>query len=158
MLGLLIIAMMNNCTKPPEISIPKEKPSGWVKDFNLNKRNFASTGRNTYFILEPGFQLVLTGQESGEHITLTITVLDKTKRIEGVETRVVEEKETAGDKIKEISRNFYAIDTQTKDIFYFGEEVDIYKDGKIVSHSGALAIRNCKCQGRVDDVWQGYRG
>lgn len=145
-LGVLFIATISNCAKPNAIITPKEKPDKWIKNFNLDKRNFVSKGSNTYFILEPGFQLVLTGQEGDEYVTLTITVLDETKQIEGIETRIVEERETAGDELKEISRNFYAMDNQTKDIFYFGEEVDIYKDGKIVSHSGAWlhGARNAK--------------
>ena len=40
-------------------------------------------------------------------------------------------------KLIEVSRNFYAIDERTKDVFYFGEDVDIYKVGKPVSHEGA---------------------
>ena len=37
----------------------------------------------------------------------------------------------------EVSRNFYARCTQTGDIYYFGEDVDIYEDGVVVSHDGA---------------------
>jgi hypothetical protein len=40
-------------------------------------------------------------------------------------------------KIKEVSRNFFAIDRKTNDVYYFGEEVDDYQDGKLVGHSGA---------------------
>ena len=91
------------------------------------------TGRNPYFILEPGYFLVLRkGNEE-----LTITVLDETKKVDGVETRVVEEKETKNGKLVEISRNFFAISKRTNSVYYFGEEVDIYEDGKVVSHEGA---------------------
>jgi len=34
------------------------------------------------------------------------------------------------------SRNYLAFCKQTGSIFYFGEDVDIYKGGKIVTHSG----------------------
>ncbi|HKI76956.1 MAG TPA: hypothetical protein VKA26_00275 [Ignavibacteriaceae bacterium] len=105
----------------------------WQKNFNLSKRTLTPTGRNQYFILEPGFQLVL-----GNRFTkLTITVLDETKVINGVTTRVVEEMEWIRGEPYEVARNFFAIDDKTKDVFYFGEEVDFYKDGKIVDHSGA---------------------
>jgi hypothetical protein len=36
-----------------------------------------------------------------------------------------------------VSRNYFAIDKKTKDIYYFGEEVDIYRNGKVVEHEGA---------------------
>ena len=54
------------------------------------KGDLSSTGRNRYFVLEPGFQLVLEGKEGGKTTVLTITVLNDTKMVDGVETRVVE--------------------------------------------------------------------
>src|SRR2546423_14607599 len=39
--------------------------SGFARDFNVPKENFTSTGRNDFFILEPGYQLVLTGKDEG---------------------------------------------------------------------------------------------
>ena len=55
---------------------------------------FATTGRNPFFILEPGFELILEGEDDGEEISVTITVLDETFVVDGVECRVVEEYET----------------------------------------------------------------
>ena len=37
----------------------------------------------------------------------------------------------------EVSRNFFAICIETNSVFYFGEDVDIYEDGQVVSHEGA---------------------
>ena len=91
------------------------------------------TGRNTYFVLEPGFQLVLEGGGG----KLAITVLDETRTVAGVTTRVVEEREWKDDELFEVSRNFFAICPRTKDVFYFGEEVDDIEDGAIIGHSGA---------------------
>ena len=95
---------------------------------------FSSTGRNAYFILEPGYQLTLEDKSGGR---LVITVLNETKKIGNVETRVVEENESKNGKTVEISRNFFAVCRQNGGVYYFGEEVDIYKDGKIDSHDGA---------------------
>ncbi|MCB0587840.1 MAG: hypothetical protein KDD06_21285 [Phaeodactylibacter sp.] len=107
--------------------------SSWQEEFGLEKRTLATTGRNDYFVLEPGFQLVL--ESSTEK--LMITVLEETKEVDGVTTRVVEEREWRNDELIEVSRNFFAIDEKTKDVFYFGEEVDMYKGGKVDSHTGA---------------------
>jgi hypothetical protein len=63
--------------------------------------------------------------------------LNETKVVDGVETRVVEENESDKGKPVEISRNYFALDKQTGDVYYFGEDVDIYKDGKVSSHEGA---------------------
>jgi hypothetical protein len=50
---------------------------------------------------------------------------------------VVEEREFEDGELAEVSRNFFAICEKTNDVYYFGEEVDIYEDGEIVSHDGA---------------------
>jgi len=105
--------------------------------FDLENRDLTSTGRNKYFILEPGYQLILEGKEGEHTVQLIITVLDETKKIGSVETRVMEERETEDGELIEISRNFFAICKQTKSVFYFGEEVDKYKQGKVVAHEGA---------------------
>jgi hypothetical protein len=66
-----------------------------------------------------------------------ITVLTETKRVDGVETRVVEERETNNGAPVEVSRNYFAISKRTNAVFYFGEDVDMYKDGKVVNHEGS---------------------
>jgi hypothetical protein len=106
-------------------------------DFGLQRRDLVSTGRNRYFVLEPGYQLVLEGKEGEHTVTLAVTVLPNTKWIGNVETRVVEERETVDGELIEISRNFFAMCTKTSSVFYFGEEVDIYADGRMVGHEGA---------------------
>jgi hypothetical protein len=109
------------------------KDRAWAMSFNAAPGDLATTGRNTYFILEPGYELVL---EDGNE-QLVVTVLDETKRIGDFDTRVVEERESRNGKLIEVSRNFFAISKQSKDVYYFGEEVDIYKGGKVVRHEGA---------------------
>ena len=120
--------------------IDAQDESSWQKDFRLSERNLESTGRNNYFVLEPGFKLVLEGTSGlfgSADIKLEITVLDETKEVDGVITRVVEEREWKDNELYEVARNFFAIDNETKDVFYFGEEVDFYSGGKIVNHQGA---------------------
>jgi len=107
--------------------------AGWTEEFVIDKSDMASVGRNPYFILEPGYQLVFKGGDAD----LIITVLDETTVIDGVETRVVEERESEGGQLVEVSRNFFAISKRHNGVFYFGEDVDTYKDGKLKGHGGA---------------------
>jgi hypothetical protein len=104
----------------------------WQEDFNLADRTLSDTGESMYFVLQPGFRTVLASGDT----TLTITVLDETKEINGTVTRVVEEREEKGGQLAEVARNFFAIDQTTGDVFYFGEEVDEYTAGG-VSHPGS---------------------
>jgi hypothetical protein len=105
----------------------------WTDQFAVEPNDFVSTGRNPYFVLEPGYQLVL--EDGAER--LVITVLNETREVNGVETRVVEERETKGGKLVEVSRNYFAISRRTNSVFYFGEDVDMYENGKIKNHEGA---------------------
>jgi len=98
---------------------------------------FSSTGRNQYFILEVGYQLVLEGKEDGKSARLIILVTNQTKKIGNVETRVVTETETVGGKTVEISRNYFAFCKETSSVYYFGEDVDMYKNGKVINHDGS---------------------
>jgi hypothetical protein len=107
--------------------------NGWTAEFLVEKDELTHTGRNPWFVLEPGYVLVLEGGKE----QLTVTVLDETRKVDGVETRVVEERETKNGKLVEVSRNFFAISKRTNTVFYFGEEVDLYKDGKLSGHEGA---------------------
>ncbi len=110
----------------------------WQEEFGISSCNLVTTGRSPYFVLEPGFQLFY----EGDGAKLQITVLDETKVVAGVRTRVVEEKEWKDDQLHEISRNYFAICEQTKDVFYFGEDVDFYEDGKVVKHDGSWLAGN----------------
>ena len=105
----------------------------WTKDFDIENCRFSSVGSNRFFNLTPGHQLTLESDEE----KVVITVLDDTVTVGGIETRVVEEREFENGELKEISRNFFATCTKTGNVFYFGEDVDDYEDGKIVRHSGA---------------------
>ena len=105
---------------------------------------------NAYFPLSVGDQWVLTGKEQGQTIGLRITVLDATESLyrgkSKVTTRVVEETEwldtnasgtiDPGEALIESSLNYFA-QTQSGTVCYFGEAVDIYEDGEIVSHEGS---------------------
>jgi hypothetical protein len=105
----------------------------WQSSFRVDKKSLGATGSSPYFVLTPGFRLCY---EHGRN-TLTTTVLNETIVIDGVETWVVEDRETKNGQLAELTRDYYAIDRQTNDVYYFGEDVDTYKDGKLVGHEGA---------------------
>jgi hypothetical protein len=109
-----------------------QSDDGFTRRFPLDANELTSTGRNPYFVLEPGYRLEL--EDKAVH--LTITVLPETKTVDGVETRVVEERETNAGQLVEVSRNYFAISRRTNSVFYFGEDVDIYKNGTVASHEG----------------------
>jgi hypothetical protein len=118
------------------------KPKGeFTSKFYLQDCQFQSTGSNPYFILQPGYQLVLEEEVDGEIERVQITVLDDTEPITvpglgTVTTRVVEEVESVGGNLVEVSRNFFAICGGRNDAVYFGEDVDIYNPDGSITHEG----------------------
>lgn len=110
-----------------------QRDDSWTREFSIERDELGPTGRNPFFILEPGYTLTLADEKA----RLVITVLDKTRVVDGVETRIVEERETDDGALVEVSRNFFAISRRTNSIFYFGEEVDMYKDARVTGHDGA---------------------
>lgn len=110
----------------------------WTDSFGIEDYTFSSAGKNRFWILEPGYQLVIESRNE----KVAITVLHETRDMGGIETRIVEEREWEDGELKEVSRNFFAICNETGDVFYFGEEVDDYREGKIVGHGGAWRADN----------------
>jgi hypothetical protein len=141
LLGVMMIAATEEVQGQAEerdvLSSSPSPQTSFLTNPPLENCNFTSTGKNDYFILEPGYQIILEGEEDGEKLQLIMTVLNETKIVNGVENRVVEERETEGGNLVEVSRNYFAICSPANNAIYFGEDVDMYEDGKIVSHEGA---------------------
>lgn len=120
----------------------QEEGPEFTSAFRLEDCRFRPRGENPFFILQPGYQLVLEGEDQGETVRVEITVLDKVETIDlpeigEVRTRVVEEVEIKDGELVEISRNFFATCNPTNDVYYFGEEVDIYNEDGTITHEGA---------------------
>ena len=127
-LWVAVASLLIGCGRPAA----RAQAAEFRSEFTVDKADLADQGANPYFILRPGYRL--TFQDGAD--TLTISVLDETKVVDGVRTRVVEERETKRGQLAEVSRNYFAIHKTTKDVYYFGEDVDDYKDGKVVGHGG----------------------
>jgi hypothetical protein len=107
----------------------------------LNPADFHARVDNPFFSLIPGARRVYEGEEAdaenGERVRVRVesTVLAQTDTIAGVEVTVVQVKDFEGDELVEDTRDYYAQDADGS-VYYFGERLDEYQDGKIVGHSG----------------------
>jgi hypothetical protein len=142
LISLCLLMIMAGFALPLRGAHAQDEEPEFTSDFRLEDCEFKTRGESPYFILRPGYQLVFEGEEDGETLHLEITVLRETETIHlpeigDVETRVVEEVETANGELVERSRNFFAICEPTNDVYYFGEEVDIYNEDGTVTHEGA---------------------
>jgi hypothetical protein len=149
-------------------SANEQKPDDqtWTADFPLEKDELSTIGRNPHFILEPGYVLVL--EKGSERVT--ITVLNMTKVVAEVETRVVEEKETKGGKLVEISRNYYAISKRiitsiilaktwicTRAIVGHGGAWMSGIDGKVRTNGGVIRVGSSITGFHPQSLWIGLR-
>ena len=129
------LAAVVGATKSGEEKKTDDVFAGWTSDFATEKPNLVSTGRNPYFILEPGYTLVLEGGDE----RLVVTVKDETKSVDGVECRVVEERETKAGKVVEVSINYFAISKRTNSVYYLGEDTGgAWQSGKNGARFGLM--------------------
>ena len=69
--GILILVMqMNACAQS------KDKEKKFTESLMQDSCQFSVTGRNAYFILEPGYQLILEGHEDNKSVRLVVAQLD----------------------------------------------------------------------------------
>ncbi len=115
------------------VSASGEDEAEWRRTFEVDTKNLGTVGHNPYFPLVPGLKIYLAEKDE----TVVVSVLEETKVVDGVETRVVEEREAEEGQLTEISKNYFAIDKTTGDVYYFGEDVDDYEEGEVVGHEGA---------------------
>jgi hypothetical protein len=99
------------------------------------ENSFASSGNNYFLPLIPGLFQVL--ETRNHRVKVVVTVTDRTKLVDGVETRIVTEREQHDGALTEITENYEAISTKTDSVYYFGEYATQYKDGQAVGHKGS---------------------
>lgn len=135
---------LQSCDRPPlgpedvQLAEPRIVAASQTLDVGLCAfgQSFTLESENDFFPLGVGSIWMLAGEEDGALVELRVRVLNKTEVVGGVRTRVVEETEWEDGELIEVSLNFFAA-TEEGNVCYFGEEVDIYEDGEIVSHEGA---------------------
>ena len=133
----------------PPVDAPPGTPDATMLDIAVcdpGAGPFSLTIDNEFFPLAVGGRSVFDGDEGGTAVHLEITVLDETEDVAGVTTRVVEERESEDGELVEVSRNFF-VQAPDGTVCYFGEDVDIYEGGVIVSHESAWRAGNGNAPG-----------
>ena len=96
--------------------------------------DFVPAVTNKYFALKPGSKFTFRNKAGNERIEVAVT--DESKEIMGVAATVVRVKEWKNETLVEETRDWYAQD-KGGTVWYFGEAVDNYKDGKLANHKGS---------------------
>jgi hypothetical protein len=103
-------------------------------DPTINPSDFVSGISNKYFTLKPGKKFTYKNQAGTEQIEILVT--KETRKIMGVSTTVILATEWQRGVIKEVTRDWYAQDKHGN-VWYFGEAVENYVDGKLNNRSGS---------------------
>jgi hypothetical protein len=106
---------------------------------NLNPADFTTDIDNPYWPMQPGNRWVYRETDTtGTREKAVVEVTNQTKTIaNGVEARVIRDTVTENGKPVEITDDWYAQDKEGN-IWYLGEAVRNYKNGKVVDHAGSF--------------------
>lgn len=125
-----------NTTKKTEIA----KVVSQTGEYNpvINPSDFTTNITNKYFSLPVGKKMYFDAdtEEGPEKIQIEIT--GETRVIEGVTTLVYLDTVWKDGQVVEITKDYLAQHKTTGDVWYFGEDVDNYEDGKLKDHEGSF--------------------
>ncbi len=108
-------------------------------DPQINPSDFTTNITNKYFTLPVGRKMVFEAKtEDDINEKIEIEILKETKTIEGVATIVYLDTVYLNGQLHEVTRDYLAQHKTTGDVWYFGEEVDNYENGKLKDHAGTF--------------------
>jgi hypothetical protein len=102
----------------------------------LDPADFASRIDNPYWPMSPGTRSVYREFDFEGSQRVTVTVLERTRTIEGIEATVVHDVVSEGGELVENTFDWYAQDV-CGNVWYMGENTKEYENGEVVSTAGS---------------------
>jgi hypothetical protein len=136
LVGLAGCSSDDSPTSPVDVA-PAESSPDTVYAPRIDPAAFVEVIDNPYLPLATGSSWRYEGtDDEGATEVVEITVLDETRPVMGVTTRVVRDRVTVDGELVEDTLDWYAQDA-AGNVWYFGEEVKDYEDGRVVSTAGS---------------------
>jgi hypothetical protein len=107
-----------------------------VYDPVINPEDFTTQIDNPFFSMPVGKKMIYEARTEDGLERIEIAITGETRRIMGVETLVYHDREYLDGELVEETKDFIAQD-KDGNVWYFGEEVDNYENGKLKDHGGA---------------------
>jgi len=105
---------------------------------HINPANFTPNVTNKFFSLTPGKTLVYTGTKDGKKALDLVATTSRTRMVDGVRTRVVEDRLYLNNVLEERTSDYYAQD-HCGNVWYFGEDTaELDRHGNVVSTEGSF--------------------
>lgn len=104
----------------------------------IDPANFSPNVDNSYMPLTPGTTLVYTGTKDGKSALNLSTTTSRTSVIDGVTTRVVEDRLYLDNVLEERTSDYFAQDS-CGNVWYFGEDTaQLDRKGRVISTEGSF--------------------
>lgn len=104
----------------------------------IRPKDFSPDVTNPYFPLKPGRTLVYTGTKDGKKALNIVLTTSRIKVIDGVRTRIVEDRLYLDNVLEERTSDYYTQD-RCGNVWYFGEDTaTLDRRGRVVSTDGSF--------------------
>lgn len=110
--------------------------AGELYDPAIDPAAFTMKIDNPYFKLPVGKKMIFEKKTDEGLERIEITITGETRKIMGVETLVYLDREFLNGQLIEETKDYLAQD-KDGNVWYFGEDVDNYENGKLKDHAGA---------------------
>jgi hypothetical protein len=136
--GLALPACGDDESKSNDSSSVSEGLPQGSEPVDLNPADFSLEIDNPYWPMKPGSRWVSRETNTkGSKARVVLEVTNRTKKVaDGIEARVIRDAATENGVPVEITDDWYAQD-KDGNVWYFGEAVDNYENGKLVDHEGS---------------------
>jgi hypothetical protein len=105
---------------------------------NIDPAAFTSNVDNSFFPLPPGTTWIYEGSKDGKRSVDVVTASTKTRTIDGVATRIVEDRLFLDGRLEERTSDYYAQDA-CGNVWYFGEDTaELDPNGHVTDTSGSF--------------------
>lgn len=144
-LGILLVIIiggvylsLQNRSNPSPSSADRGGQTSEQYSPDIQLEDFSTTITNRYFTLPVGKKMTFEAMtKTGVVERIEIEMLRETKNIEGIETVVYLDKVYNDGQLVEETRDYLA-QHKSGDVWYFGEDVNNFENGKLQNHHGSF--------------------
>jgi hypothetical protein len=129
--------VFGHAAETPACPLPTFGPGASYRPV-IDPSGFSARVTNPWFPLRPGTTYVYTGTKDGKKAMDVVAVSARTKEIDGVSTRLVNDRLYLDNVPEERTTDYYAQD-RCGNVWYFGEDTaELDRSGRVIDRSGSF--------------------
>jgi hypothetical protein len=135
LIPLIASAVLASFSGPSDCALPAFGPGAQYHP-QISSADFSPNIDNPWFPMTPGKTYVYAGNKDGKPSLDLVVPSTRTKAIDGVTTRVVEDRLYLSNRLAERTSDYYAQD-RCGNVWYFGEDTaDLNRHGRVTTREG----------------------